>query len=275
MARKVNDARKAVSHRHRDSLYNLRMTPQSSKAAFIRRISQAQLLRLFDFMPDFIFFIKDRAGRIVALNQRASESFRLQSERAAFGKTDHDFFPKTRADKYTRDDQTVMSTGRALVNHVESAPELEGSPRMVSTTKLPLRDGQGRVFGVIGFVRPLEQVRETPPNAVRLAKVVERMYLHPAAAHRCCDLARLAGLSVSQFDRCFRATFGATARDYLQRVRVEAACRRLAEGNDTIATIALECGFYDHAHFTRCFRKVMNMTPKAYRQAHHMPSVSK
>ncbi len=249
------------------------MPPLSSKAAFLRRVSATQMVSLFDLVPEHLFFIKDRAGRFVAMNRSLCDYCGLRNEHEAYGRTDYDFFPKSRADQYQKDDETVMSTGQALVNRVECAPAPEGSPRLVSTTKVPLRDSRGRIIGLIGFARPLDQVRETPANATRLAKVVEAMHLHPEAVHRSTELARLVGLSASQFDRCFRATFGTTAHHYLLRVRVEAVCRRLAESSDTVAHIAQECGFCDHAHLARSFRQVMNMTAKDYRQAHQRPRV--
>ena len=45
-----------------------------------------------------------------------------------------------------------------------------------------------------------------------------------------------------------------------------AACRRLAETEETVAALAVELGFFDHAHFTRCFRSIMGLTPAQYRE---------
>jgi len=80
------------------------------------------------------------------------------------------------------------------------------------------------------------------------------------------ELAELAGLSASQFERTFQKTFGSTPRQYHMRVRVEAACRQLTQSDETVAAIAQQCGFYDHAHFTRCFQRIMGISPSAYRR---------
>jgi AraC-like DNA-binding protein len=64
--------------------------------------------------------------------------------------------------------------------------------------------------------------------------------------------------------------FGATPRQYLQRVRVNAACRLLAETEKKITEIALEVGFFDHSHLSRTFSRLMGVSPLAYRKA-HMP----
>ncbi|WP_420196904.1 PAS domain-containing protein [Chthoniobacter flavus] len=97
--------------------------------------------------------MKDREGRFVALNRQGCDYCGVKSEREALGKTDCDFFPQTRAAEYMADDRVVMKTGRSILNRVEPAPEREGSPHLVITNKIPLRDGQGRVVGVAGFSR--------------------------------------------------------------------------------------------------------------------------
>lgn len=237
-----------------------------SPQAFLRRVRGAELARLFDLLPDMSFFIKDRQGRFMALNRRGCDYCGVKHEKDAIGKTDADFFPRSRAAEYHADDETVMRTGNAIVNRVESAPEAEGSPRLVMSSKIPLRDLEGNIIGIAGFSRELDQVRSRSSEEARFAKVIEHMHRQPDAALSSAAMARMCGLSQSQFDRSFRLVFGSSARQYLLRVRVEAACRRLAETEETVAALAVELGFYDHAHFTRCFRRAMGLTPAQYRQ---------
>ena len=247
----------------------------ASQQAFLRQVAGAQLIRLFDLLPDVSFFIKDRECRFVALNRRGCEYCGVKSEREALGKVDHDFFSQRRADEYARDDLAVMESGQPIVNRVESAPEAEGSPRLVLTNKIPLLDHRGRVIGLAGFSRQVEQVREQPGAVAKLSKVITLMHERSHEELPTAYLAKLAGLSPSQFDRSFRKAFGTSPRQYLLRVRVEAAGRRLARSDDTVAAIAQECGFYDHAHFTRCFRQIMGVTPSAYRREHQVPTVTR
>lgn len=237
-----------------------------SPQAFLRQVRGAELARLFDLLPDMSFFIKDRQGRFMALNRRGCDYCGVKHEKDAFGKIDADFFPLSRAKEYQEDDETVMSSGKAITNRVESAPEAEGSPRLVMTSKMPLRDATGKVIGIAGFSRQLDQVRSRSSGEARFAKLIEHMHQQPDTTLSSVAMAQMCGLSQSQFDRSFRHVFGTSARQYLLRVRVEAACRRLAESEDTIAALAAELGFFDHAHFTRCFRGLMGMTPAQYRQ---------
>jgi PAS domain S-box-containing protein len=232
-----------------------------------------QVSRLFDLIPGLSFFVKDRRGRFIALNQRGCEYCGVGSEEEAIGQTDHDFFPKQRADEYRADDVAVMESGTPIVNRVESAPESAGSPRLVMTNKIPLRDVRGRVIGIAGFSRQIDQVREQTGSADAFANVIEYLHLNYGENMSTEQLAGKARLSVSQFERRFRHAFGSSPRQYLMRVRVENAARILTETKQTVSEVALACGFYDHAHFSRSFRRIMNMSPSEHRSRHQRVAI--
>ena len=222
-----------------------------------------QILSLFNYQPDVSFFVKDRDCRFISLNRRGCEYCGIISEHEAIGKTDHDFFPKTRADDYRRDDQQVMRRGQPLVNRIESAPEAVGSLRLVMTTKVPLRDRRSQVIGLAGFSRQIQRLQLGTPNA--LAESASYIHEHFESEITSETLAKIAGLSISHFERQFRLAFGTSPRQYLIRVRLEQGASLLRETDRTITTIAQECGFYDHAHFSRSFRNLMGMAPTQYR----------
>lgn len=233
---------------------------------FLGRLgSDSQAFLLFDFLPGLSFFVKDRQGRFIALNRRGCEYCGVASEEEAIGRTDYDFFPKSRADEYRADDAAVMQSGEPIVDRVESAPEDAGSPRLVMTSKIPLRDKRNRVIGVAGFSRSIERI-QTPSGTVdAFAKVITHLHENFAERLSTDELAEMAGLSVSHFERRFRRAFGSSPRQYLVRIRVEHAARMLLETDKTVSEVAHKCGFYDHAHFSRSFRKIMQLSPSQYR----------
>ncbi|QDT09754.1 HTH-type transcriptional activator RhaS [Planctomycetes bacterium K23_9] len=202
----------------------------------------------------------------MSLNRRGCEYCGVANEAEAIGRTDHDFFPKQRADEYRADDEAVMESGESIINRMESAPEDAGSPRLVVTSKVPLRDQKGRVIGVAGISRQIERIQTPSGTADAFSQVIEMLHRDYAKNLSTEQLASKAGLSVSHFERRFRRAFGASPRQYLVRVRVENASRLLLSSDQTISQIALACGFYDHAHFSRSFRRVMNVTPSQYRK---------
>ena len=80
------------------------------------------------------------------------------------------------------------------------------------------------------------------------------------------DLARAAGLSVSQLQREFLRLLAMTPSAYITKVRVLMARRALERSDRAVGGIALDLGFYDQSHFTRVFRQQTGLTPLAYRQ---------
>ncbi len=85
-------------------------------------------------------------------------------------------------------------------------------------------------------------------------------------------LDRLAGelrLSPFHFARLFKATFGVTPHDYVQRVRLDAAVRALQCHEDrSIAEIADRCGFSSQSHLTTQMRRHLGTTPRTLRRLH-------
>jgi AraC family transcriptional regulator, arabinose operon regulatory protein len=111
-------------------------------------------------------------------------------------------------------------------------------------------------------------VAETGPARSARGRVVaarDRIRQEPAAAYRLGELAAEAGLSVPRFSQLFREIAGTSAIDYLLRVRIQRACQLLAATDATISEIAAEVGYDDAFYFTRCFRRVMSLSPRHYR----------
>ncbi len=79
------------------------------------------------------------------------------------------------------------------------------------------------------------------------------------------ELARVASTSVRTFARRFKAATGNTPRDYVQRVRVEAAKRALEAGGASVAEVAAGVGFSDAVAFRRLFVAHTGLTPTDYR----------
>lgn len=74
------------------------------------------------------------------------------------------------------------------------------------------------------------------------------------------DLARVAGLSRTQFSRTFRLTQGVTPRSFLQRLRLDRAQRLLASTDDC-ADVAKRCGYASYAAFARAFHRHYDRWP--------------
>jgi len=87
----------------------------------------------------------------------------------------------------------------------------------------------------------------------------------PGRPVRIAECARVQGLSAAGLARSFKRHFGQTIGDYVLELRIEAACRELEQGRESLSDIAARLGFADQSHFTRAFRRVLGATPKVYR----------
>lgn len=76
----------------------------------------------------------------------------------------------------------------------------------------------------------------------------------------------MAHLSPGAFSRFFRSRTGKTVPEYVNELRVGRACRMLAEGDQKVIDIALDCGYRNLANFNRRFLDVMQVTPREYRK---------
>jgi AraC family transcriptional regulator len=82
---------------------------------------------------------------------------------------------------------------------------------------------------------------------------------------RLSDLAELLGMSPFHFGRMFKQSLGISPHQYVIQQRIERAKSLLKHSDRAIIEIALECGFTSHSHLSKQFRKVVGMTPKAFR----------
>lgn len=81
------------------------------------------------------------------------------------------------------------------------------------------------------------------------------------------DLANVLDLSADYFTRVFRRTFGLAPRKWLVRERIRQVGRELLESETGVKSIASKFGYDDLYFFSRQFKKVTGMSPRAFRQA--------
>ena len=127
---------------------------------------ERELLRtIIDNMPDYIY-VKDAQGRFLIANSALAQLIGAKSSEDLLGKSDFDFFPKELATSFHADEQAVIGSGEPLVGQEEPSVDAQGKARWTLTSKVPLRDVDGRVMGIIGIGRDITKRREAE-DAVR------------------------------------------------------------------------------------------------------------
>ncbi|MGH7559328.1 MAG: helix-turn-helix transcriptional regulator, partial [Gemmatimonadota bacterium] len=101
-----------------------------------------------------------------------------------------------------------------------------------------------------------------PPLDRRARELLSDRFTEPL---RIGDVAAEVGVHPSSLARAFQQHYHCTPGEFLRRLRVDLAGRRLAQPAASLASIARETGFSDQSHFSRTFKSVTGMTPGVFR----------
>lgn len=134
-----------------------------------------RLQTLMDHLPDVIF-IKDRDGRFLMTNPALNALYGCDTSEELQGKTDFDFVPDEVAQHFRDDDQRVMNSGEPLIDREESNVGPNGEILWMLTSKIPLRDGLGRVTGLVGIGRDITKLKRAQQEATRKAMEAGLLY---------------------------------------------------------------------------------------------------
>jgi PAS domain S-box-containing protein len=127
------------------------------------------LLRtLIDNLPDCIY-VKDTESRFMAANVATARLMGASDPNELLGKADADFYSPAQAAEYRADEERLLRSRQPIVNKNESRRDANGDWQIVVTTKIPLIDDQGKVYGLVGISRDLTE-RERATASLRLAQ---------------------------------------------------------------------------------------------------------
>jgi len=105
------------------------------------------------------------------------------------------------------------------------------------------------------------------PAIHRVSIVIDRVRIDLAHDWTVAEMAAVIGVSSGQLRRLFMQNYGATPRQRLCSLRLEAAARLLAEPGTRIKEIQARVGIADASHFCRDFRNRFGMSPTEYRES--------
>ncbi len=108
---------------------------------------------LVDMIPDRIY-AKDTRSRFIFANKAVAFCMGAATPDEMIGKTDFDFYPEDIASQYFAVEQELIRSEQPLIAFEQLVPNLSnGETGWLQTTKVLLRDGDGRIIGLVGVGR--------------------------------------------------------------------------------------------------------------------------
>jgi len=123
---------------------------------------------LMNNIPDSIYF-KDRQCRLLKINRRMMETLNMIHGSEYFHKTDVDLFGEEFGSKTVEEDLHLMETGEPIIGLVESRKLADGTLNWTSTTKVPIRDADSEIVGLVGVTRTINEIKRAE-DALRYEK---------------------------------------------------------------------------------------------------------
>lgn len=225
------------------------------------------VLELVDHLPGTMFCVKGADGRYIAVNPTFVERTNKRSRAEVLGRRAGELFVAELADRYEEQDARVHSSGRPLFNELELIRAPGGPFRWHVTAKVPLRDEDGRVTGVVSMSQDVGEGAADDRTMTSLGAVVAHIRAHLGENVTSQDLARVAGCSVDTLERRCRRVFGRSPGQLILSTRIDVARGLLTVSDMPLAQIADLCGYADQAGFSRTFTRLVGIPPGRYRKS--------
>jgi PAS domain S-box-containing protein len=130
---------------------------------------ERNLLRLLlNNIPDRVY-VKDLMSRFLIVNTAVLHKLNVAEVEDVIGKTDFDFYPQEYADHFRSDEEVIIQSGQPLINHEEFTVDAFGNREFSLATKVPMRDRQGKIIGLVGISRDITE-RKRAEEALKYEK---------------------------------------------------------------------------------------------------------
>ncbi|HWQ22077.1 MAG TPA: PAS domain-containing protein [Clostridia bacterium] len=216
---------------------------RSEEAIYNERL----LLRtLIDNIPDSVY-AKDLSCRKTLANAAEVRYLGVKSEAEALGTNDFDSYPEETARRFFDDDKHVMETGEPVLNREEYLTVADGRQRCLLTTKIPLRNLEGKIIGLVGIGRDITERKQMETQLEEMAThdfltglpnrrlLLDRFEIAAALAHRNKTRLAVMSLDLDQFKE-INDTYGHDSGDQV----LKGVGKRLSgsmRGSDTLARV--------------------------------------
>lgn len=136
--------------------------------------SRTFLRMIIDTIPARVFW-KDRECNFLGCNLSFAMDSGLGDPEELIGKSDYDMsWGASEAERFRADDRAVMESGKAKLNYEESQTRADGTKLWLSTSKVPIRNEEGDVVGVLGAYQDITDRKELEEERSRLSTAINQ-----------------------------------------------------------------------------------------------------
>jgi len=144
-----------------------------AKEAEEKLIEEHNLLRtIIDHLPSRIF-VKDKKANYLLNNESHLKELGVHSQEEARGKGVSDFYSGERAEQAIKDDKSVLTGSHSILNQEKSNFGPEGKERWSLTTKVPIKNTQGNIVGLVGISHDITQRKKTEQELKQRSEAME------------------------------------------------------------------------------------------------------
>lgn len=106
-------------------------------------------------------YIKDRECRLRLVSKKMALDLGFSDPAEIYGKTDIELFGEEFGSRTLIDDLRVMEIGQPVIGQIESYTNKRGETNWTSTTKLPLKNDEGEIIGLLGITREINELKHS------------------------------------------------------------------------------------------------------------------
>lgn len=168
------------------------------------------LRSLIDGFPDKIF-ARDLERHYLVVNKAMADWVGAKSPEEMIGRTPADYFPEPVVSAGRDEDRRMIETGEPVLNREWELELIKGDVRHFVTTKVPLRDADGKMWGIVGMDRDVTEQRRAQEAVIQAEQRMQAMIDNSPAVISMKDLQG----RYLMVNRGFEDLFGLTRKEVL------------------------------------------------------------
>jgi diguanylate cyclase (GGDEF)-like protein/PAS domain S-box-containing protein len=160
---------------------------KTKRAVANERIS---LQALIDFVPDYLW-VKDTESRFLVANKALTIDNGKKNTSEVIGQSDFDFHAPEIASGFRADELEILRTGKPMIDKEEYVIEAQGITKWLLSTKVPLRDENNEIFGLVGIARDITERKRADILRNGQSQILEMIALNAPLGEVLAQLMRL------------------------------------------------------------------------------------